>query len=65
MPELVHETSIGSTVKIKYQEVDDLTVRIKEWWSKPPGADRFRRRKDEEGHVVARTQIPGLGVDAK
>ena len=51
-------TSVGTTVEVKFQEVDNEHVRILSYRRKPPEGTNFRRVRHEEGRVVSRRSFP-------
>jgi hypothetical protein len=53
-----HESSVGSTVEVRYEIIDAEHVRILEYRRKPRGGSHFRRVKTEEGRVVHVDQLP-------
>jgi hypothetical protein len=49
--------STGTTLKLKLEPLQNEQVRILEYWRKPRRGVSFRRVKDEEGKIVAFTQL--------
>ena len=55
---LTHMTSVGTEVRIKFEDVDADHVRILEYARRRPGTTQFRKVPEEAGYVVRRDQLP-------
>lgn len=55
---LTRTTSVGTVVKLKFEPVDDVRVRILEYRRRKPGQNTFRRVPEEVGMIVRLDQLP-------